>query len=123
VKFVFVNANYNEATKDVIDHAKQVGFTFPVYRDGSNVAELFNATVTPETYVIDKNGVLVYHGYIDDSMNEARIKKQGLRNALEEVLAGKAVTVSQTKAFGCAVKRRVGQGGNLRPMGNRPTLE
>jgi len=105
VKFLFVNANVNETSKEVAEHAKQVGFTFPVYRDSGNVAELFNAMVTPETYVIDKLGVLRYHGYIDDSMNEARIKKQGLRNALEEVLAGKAVTVSETKAFGCAVKR------------------
>jgi thiol-disulfide isomerase/thioredoxin len=105
VKFVFVNANVNESSRDVANHAKQVGFAFPVYRDSGNVADLFNAQVTPETYVIDKAGILRYHGSIDDSQNEARIKKRSLRAALDEVLAGKPVTVAETKAFGCTVKR------------------
>jgi len=105
VKFLFVNANVNEPTQEVKEHAQQVGFTFPVYRDRGNVADLFNAQVTPETYVIDKQGVLRYHGAIDDSQNEARIRKHGLRAALDEVLAGKPVTVAETKAFGCSVKR------------------
>jgi thiol-disulfide isomerase/thioredoxin len=105
IKFVFVNANFNEPAEEVADHARQVGFTFPVYKDSGNVANLFNAQVTPETYVIDKTGIIRYHGAIDDAQNEARIKKQSLRNALEEVLAGKPVTVAETKAFGCTVKR------------------
>jgi thiol-disulfide isomerase/thioredoxin len=105
VKFIFVNANYNEPSSEVASHAKQAGFTFPIYRDPGNVADLFNAQVTPETYVIDKQGVLRYHGSIDDSQNEARVKKQSLRAALDEVIAGKPVTVAQTKAFGCSVKR------------------
>jgi len=82
-----------------------VGFTFPVYKDSGNVACLFNAQVTPETYVIDKQGIIRYHGAIDDAQNEARVKKQSLRAALDEILAGKAVAVAETKAFGCTVKR------------------
>jgi thiol-disulfide isomerase/thioredoxin len=105
VKFLFVNANVNEPTQEVKEHAQQVGFSFPVYRDSGNVADLFNAQVTPETYVIDKQGIMRYHGSIDDSQNEARIRKQGLRAALDEVLAGKPVTLAETKAFGCSVKR------------------
>ena len=105
VKFIFVNANFNEPVQEVADHAKQVGFTFPVYKDTGNVAELFNAQVTPETYVIDKQGVIRYHGDIDDSQNEARVKKQSLRAALDAVLAGNPVAVAETKAFGCSVKR------------------
>ena len=105
VKFIFVNANFNEPGREVADHARQVGFTFPVYKDSGNVAELFDAQVTPETYVIDKQGVIRYHGAIDDAQNEARVKKQSLRAALDEVLAGKSVTVAETKAFGCTVKR------------------
>jgi thiol-disulfide isomerase/thioredoxin len=105
VKFVFVNANFNEPPKEVADHAKEVGFTFPVYKDPGNVAQLFNAQVTPETYVIDKQGIVRYRGAIDDAQNEARIRKQGLRAALDEVLAGKSVTIAETKAFGCTVKR------------------
>jgi thiol-disulfide isomerase/thioredoxin len=105
VKFLFVNANVNEPSQEVADHAKEVGFTFPVYRDSGNVAQLFNAQVTPETYVVDKGGTILYHGAIDDAQNEARIKKRSLRAALDEVLAGKPVTIAETKAFGCTVKR------------------
>jgi thiol-disulfide isomerase/thioredoxin len=105
VKFLYVNANANEPSKEVADHAREVGFTFPVYRDSGNVAQLFNAQVTPETYVIDKNGAILYHGAIDDAQNESRIRKHSLRAALDEVLAGKPVTIAETKAFGCTVKR------------------
>jgi thiol-disulfide isomerase/thioredoxin len=105
VKFIFVNANVNEPAKEVADHAKEVGFTFPVYKDSGNVAFLFDAQVTPETYVIDKENIVRYHGAIDDAQNEARIRKRSLRDALDEVLAGKPVTVAETKAFGCTVKR------------------
>lgn len=105
VKFLFVNANFNESAKEVADHAKEVGFTFPLYKDSGNVAELFNAQVTPETYVIDKQGIIRYHGAIDDAQNEARIRKSSLRAALDEVIAGKPVTIAETKAFGCTVKR------------------
>jgi hypothetical protein len=100
-----VNANVNEPAKEVADHAKEVGFTFPVYKDSGNVAFLFDAQVTPETYVIDKENIVRYHGAIDDAQNEARIRKHSLRDALDEVLAGKPVTVAETKAFGCTVKR------------------
>ena len=105
VKFIFVNANANESNDEVNEHARQVGFSFPVYRDSGNVAELFNAQVTPETYIIDKTGLLRYHGAIDDAPNQARVRKQTLRAALDEVLAGRPVTVAETKVFGCTVKR------------------
>ncbi|HYL77087.1 MAG TPA: redoxin domain-containing protein [Bryobacteraceae bacterium] len=106
VKFIFVNANQNERADEVRRHAKQVGFVFPVYKDANNVvADRFGAEVTPENYVIDSSGVLRYHGSIDDSQNEARIRTRGLRLALDAVLAGKPVEITETKAFGCSIKR------------------
>lgn len=106
VKFIFVNANQNESASDVALHAKSVGFVFPVYKDPDNaLADRFDAQVTPETYVIDSTGTLVYHGQIDDSRNEKRVQQQGLRMALDAVLAGKPVPVAETKAFGCSIKR------------------
>jgi peroxiredoxin len=106
VKFIFVNANSNEPPAVVEKHAKDVGFTFPVYKDPRNaLADRFGATVTPESYVIDETGAIRYHGQIDDSRNEARIQTRGLRMALDAVLAGKPVQVQETKAFGCTIKR------------------
>ncbi len=109
VKFIFVNTNRNEDAAEVKEHAKSSGFTFPVYKDrGSAAADRFGAQVTPETYVIDRSGILRYHGSIDDSQNPARIRSQALRAALDAVLAGKEVRTAETKAFGCTIKRSRG---------------
>jgi hypothetical protein len=106
VKFVFINSNFNEPAAEVREHAQASGFAFAVYKDeDSVVANAFGAQVTPETFVIDKTGALRYHGHIDDSRNPARIQNQGLRLALDAVLAGSPVRTAQTKAFGCTIKR------------------
>ena len=106
VHFVFINSNANEAAAEVAQHAKSAAFLFPVYKDpGNRVADRFGAMATPESYVIDSKGMLRYHGYIDDSTNEARVKNRGLRNALDAVLAGKDIPAAETKAFGCTIKK------------------
>ena len=106
VHFIFVNANSTESAAEVARHARAVGFAFPVYKDPNNVvADRFGATVTPESYVIDRSGIVRYHGQVDDSRNPARVTKQTLRMALDEVLAGKPVAIQETKAFGCSIKR------------------
>lgn len=106
VKFVFINANRSEPASEVRQHAKNAAFVFSVYKDANNVvADRFGADVTPESYIIDSNWIIRYHGYIDDSMNEPRVRKQGLRLALDAVLANKPVESAETKAFGCTIKR------------------
>ena len=107
VHFVFINANSTEPASEVAAHAKAHAFQFRVYKDANgSAADLFGAQVTPETFVMDKEGVIRYRGYVDDSVTEARVHNRGLRLALDAVLAGKAVPVAETKAFGCTIKRR-----------------
>jgi peroxiredoxin len=106
VKFIFVNANRSEPPSEVREHAARVGFPFAVYKDPDNVlADRFDAQVTPESYVIDGSGVIRYHGAIDDNMNESRVHTRTLRVALDALLDGKPVLSTQTKAFGCTIKR------------------
>jgi thiol-disulfide isomerase/thioredoxin len=106
VKFIFVNANRTEAASEVRNHAQHAGFPFPVYKDANNiVANHFGAEVTPESYLIDGASVLQYHGSIDDSQNEARIRTRRLRLALDSLLSGTPVDATETKAFGCTIKR------------------
>ncbi len=106
VKFVVINANSTEPAAEVQSHAATHGFAFTVYKDPSNVvADKFGAQVTPETFVINKSGIILYHGAIDDSQNPANIKTQGLRMALDSVLSGQVVAKAETKAFGCSIKR------------------
>jgi peroxiredoxin len=106
VKFVAINANRTEPAPTVADHAREHNFQFTVYKDPDNVvADRFGASVTPETYVIDANGTIRYHGSIDDSQNPARVTTQRLRLALDAVLAGNTPPQTETKAFGCTIKK------------------
>ena len=74
----------------------------------SRIARAYGATVTPHMYVIDAAGVLVYKGGIDSipssSTSDIPKAKQYVRVALGEVLAGKPVTDSSTRAYGCTLK-------------------
>ena len=106
VQFVFVNANANEPVAEIDQHAKANNFGFKVYKDIDNVlADKLDAQFTPEVFLFDKTGTLVYHGRIDDTRELANVKSQDFRAALDAVLAGKPVPVANTKAFGCTIKR------------------
>jgi alkyl hydroperoxide reductase subunit AhpC len=106
VKFEFLNANQNESQMDVEDHARSVGFPFPVAKDANNaMADRLGAEYTPESFVIDREGVVRYHGRIDDAQNPARVRHSSLRLAIDAVLAGGKAPQPETKAFGCVIKR------------------
>jgi peroxiredoxin len=106
VKFVAINSNRTEPGAETADHAKKNGFQFAVLKDPGNViADRFGATVTPEVFVVDKSGVIAYHGRIDDSQNPDKITKRDLSKALNEILSNKSVESAETKAFGCTIKR------------------
>jgi peroxiredoxin len=106
VRFIAVNSNKQESAAEVASHAAAHGFDFPVVKDPNNViADKWGAMVTPETYVLDADGMLRYHGRIDDSQNPANVKSQDLKAALDAVLDGRAPERWETKAFGCTIKR------------------
>lgn len=72
------------------------------------VGHLYNAKTTPDMYVVDKTGKLIYAGAIDDtpSIDAADIPKSKnyVREALDQALSGKEVKVATTKSYGCSVK-------------------
>ena len=106
ISFLGVNANKEEDAKMIAAHCKEHGFKFPVVKDpGNKIADLYAAQVTPETFVIDAKGKLVYHGRIDDSRKLDKVKSHDLADALDALLAGKAVSNPTAKAFGCTIKR------------------
>jgi peroxiredoxin len=106
VVFIGINSNKEESVEEVKQHAKDHGFEFTVLKDDKNIiADKFGASVTPETFVLNPSLEILYHGRIDDSRREADVTSHDLRNALDEILAGKPVSVSTTKAFGCTIKK------------------
>jgi thiol-disulfide isomerase/thioredoxin len=104
IKFFFVNANSTEPASVVAEHSKSAGFPFPVYKD-QNAADKLGAETTPETFVFDRSGKQIYHGYIDDARNTARVRNNGLRDAMDAAIAGKPVANPTTRAFGCTIKK------------------
>lgn len=105
IAFVGINSNKAESVEEIKKHAAENGFTFPILKDDNNViADQYKASVTPEVYLLQK-GKLLYHGRIDDSQRLDKVTSKDFRKALKEVLAGKAVSVAKTKAFGCSIKR------------------
>jgi peroxiredoxin len=76
--------------------------------DGSGaIGHLYVMLTTPHMFVIDKAGTLVYDGAIDDQPDPSHDPTKArnyVREAVDEVMAGKPVAVSQTKPYGCSVK-------------------
>jgi peroxiredoxin len=74
----------------------------------SNISRLYGAQVTPHMFVIDAKGAVAYAGAIDDKPSSNPADIPGARNyvaqALDEIKAGKPVSVASTKAYGCYVK-------------------
>ncbi|MEO8513531.1 MAG: redoxin domain-containing protein [Ignavibacteria bacterium] len=101
-----INSNSTETTDAVSEHAKKNGYVFPVLKDNKNVvADMFGAVKTPEVFVISKDNTILYHGRISDNKVASEQTNHELKNAIEEIAAGKEVTVKETKAFGCGIKR------------------
>jgi peroxiredoxin len=106
VSFIGINSNKQENLEEVRTHSKDHGFDFPVLKDWNNViADKLQASVTPEIYVLNSEMEILYHGRIDDSQRENRVTSKDLRSALDRILSGSAPEVTETKAFGCSIKR------------------
>ncbi len=104
--FLGINANKAEDTAEMAEHAAKHGWSFTVLKDKGNViADRLGASVTPEAYVIDSDGILRYHGRIDDSQDPSGIQHRDLKAALDALLAGQEVARKEAKAFGCSIKR------------------
>ncbi len=75
---------------------------------GGTLGRLYNAKTTPDMYVIDPSGKLIYSGAIDDRPTTDVSDVHGANNyvsdALTEAMAGKPVAKPYTRAYGCSVK-------------------
>jgi peroxiredoxin len=106
VSVVGIDSNVEEEEADVVEYKFEQHLPFPILKDDRNVvADKFKATHTPEAYLIDSTETLVYHGRIDNSVEQGSVKTHDLSDAIDDVLAGKPILVPETKAFGCSIKR------------------
>lgn len=106
--------NSNEAQRADADsysamqaYAKQQGYDVPYVVDkDSKVADAYGATRTPEVFLVNNAGKIVYKGAIDDSPADASVVKQEfLKQAIDDVVSGKAIAIKESKSVGCSIKR------------------
>lgn len=120
VAFVAINPNnpksirlnelgYTDVTDSLDEMKIRTAFRrieWPYLYDGETqgVSIKFGVVATPHIYLFDQARKLQYQGRIDDNQREELVKTEDARNALEAMLAGKPVPVTDTNAFGCTTK-------------------
>jgi peroxiredoxin len=110
VSFVAINANCQDTPPRVATHAREYGIPFPVLKDPGNVvADQFGARRTPEAFVLDGAGTILYRGRIDDQFGigfkRPAPTRRDLAEALDELLSGKRVSRPSTEVAGCLIAR------------------
>lgn len=101
-------SKYNDSFDEMKLHAKEQDFNFPYLYDGETqaVAKAYGCLATPHLFIFDKDRKLRYQGRLDESRfaDAASVKSPDARNAIEAILAGKDVPVTETKVHGCSTK-------------------
>lgn len=106
IGFFLVNSNISDSKEGFVKWAKERKYPFPLVKDnGTTLADRLNANATPEAVVVDQTGNTVYIGRIDDNLDISQIRRHDLREALTDIVAGKPVRVSRTRATGCDIFR------------------
>lgn len=110
-----VIVNSNEAQRDeedsynaMVKYAKAQGYNVPyVLDEKSKLADAFGATRTPEVYLFDGNGKLMYKGAMEDNpANPAESKEMFLKNAIDKMTMGIMPDPGSTRSVGCSIKRQ-----------------
>ncbi len=110
VGFIGINANSQDSITEIAAYARRHDVKFPMLKDlGNQVADQMGAVRTPEVFVLDEDRVIRYWGRIDDQYGVGYVRKapeqHDLKNAIEELLAGKKISTPINTAVGCFIGR------------------
>jgi thiol-disulfide isomerase/thioredoxin len=100
-----------DTPKSIEEFSKKYKVKFASLIDKRNhLVDLLDANVTPEAYLIDKDGSILYQGKIDNwavtlGRQRVRATKHYLLQAIEEADQNRPITTKQTKAIGCMIQR------------------
>lgn len=93
-----------ESIPQMTSVSEERSYNFPYLKDADqSVARKYGAMVTLHAFVLDKERRLRYRGRVDDSRDPAKITTNDLRNALDDLLAGRRVRTSETRPFACMI--------------------
>jgi hypothetical protein len=109
-KTVGVNANHQDTVEEIEEYIKQHAVSFAIFKYAQGqLATTLNAKRTPEAFILDRQGNILYQGRIDDQygVGYARdsAQQEDLKTALDELRQGQAVSVPRTEAVGCFIGR------------------
>ena len=101
------NRKGDDSMDEMKAYAKEQSYSWYYAVDRNNeLADAFGASRTPECYLFDKSGKLIYHGAIDDNpADDSRVNRKHLQQAIDESLSGKEVSVKTSRSVGCGIKR------------------
>ena len=109
---ILVNSNEAQRTSDDSYQAMQAYAKAQNYGDvpyvvdeNSALANAFGATRTPECFLFDATGKLVYHGAIDNNQEASQATRNHIFSAISETTSGKGVSVKESLSVGCSIKR------------------
>lgn len=110
VQFVAIDSNQQDSLAEITQYVRAHQISFPVLKDLENqVADQFDARRTPETFVLDKHGLVRYRGRIDDQYGVGYARSaptaRYLEDALDDLLADRTVRMPVTEAKGCHIGR------------------
>jgi peroxiredoxin len=109
VQILMVNSNNSsisppDTLKEMVERARERSYNFPYVKDEERaLARSLGATNTPHVFVFDAGRKLRYKGRIDNARQVSRVTVNDLRNALDDLLAGKEPRTSETIPFGCSI--------------------
>lgn len=110
---ILLKSNEDQRTGDdsfgaMQQYAKDQNYEWYYVVDKNNeIADAFGANRTPENFLFNKDLKLVYHGATDDNPTDAaNVKRQHLKEAMNDLLAGKDIAVKESRSMGCVIKRK-----------------
>lgn len=112
IGMVIINSNEakrsdEDSDKEMAKYAKKMGYKVPyVIDEKSAVADAFGATRTPEVFLFDGNGKLMYKGAMEDNPSSpSESKNLFLKDAIDKITMGQVPDPNSTKSIGCTIKR------------------
>lgn len=104
--FVAVHSNVDEDRDTAAAYFKKASLPFPVIRDeGARIADEFKAFKTPHAYVLSAEGEILYKGGVSNSKDCDKADRKFLREALDDLKAGRTVKTPEGRTLGCVISR------------------
>lgn len=106
--WISIASNANETSEQIREVAQARALPLVLVDAGHRVADLYEAMTTPHCFVLDANGILRYHGALDDTSFRQRVPARFYAlEALEAILKGEMPAIQHIPSYGCTIVREM----------------